>query len=51
MKGDGLIFVTGMPRSGTTLTESIMSSQENVFSGGEIIFLIKNYWNFIKMKI
>ena len=25
-----------MPRSGTTLTESILSSQKNVFSGGEM---------------
>ena len=35
-KGRGLIFITGMPRSGTTLTESILSSQKNVFSGGEM---------------
>ena len=35
-KGSGLIFITGMPRSGTTLTESILSSQKNVFSGGEM---------------
>lgn len=32
----GLIFIIGMPRSGTTLVESIISSNENSFSGGEL---------------
>ncbi len=34
--GDGLIFIVGMPRSGTTLVESIIASAPNVFSGGEL---------------
>ena len=35
-KSSGLIFITGMPRSGTTLVESIVASNEDVFSGGEM---------------
>ena len=34
--GKNLIFITGMPRSGTTLVESIIASNEEVFSGGEM---------------
>jgi len=34
-----LIFILGMPRSGTSLTEQIISSHKNVFGGGEIIYL------------
>lgn len=37
-KGDGLIFIFGMPRSGTTLTESIISTANNVQAGGEKVF-------------
>ena len=48
MKGDGLIFITGMPRSGTTLTESIISSQENVFSGGEMNIFNQKLLEFYK---
>lgn len=33
------IFIVGMPRSGTTLTEQIISSHSNVFSAGELPFL------------
>ena len=29
-KGEGLIFIMGMPRSGTTLTESILSTAKNL---------------------
>lgn len=36
-KGEGLIFIVGMPRSGTTLLESIIGSNDNVISGGELI--------------
>ena len=31
------IFIVGMPRSGTTLTESIISAHSNVFPGGELV--------------
>ena len=37
-KGKGLIFVLGMPRSGTTLTESILASADNIIAGGEKSF-------------
>ena len=30
------IFIVGMPRSGTTLTENIISAHSNVFPGGEL---------------
>mgnify|MGYP005993751849 CR=1 FL=1 len=33
------IFIVGMPRSGTTLTEQIISSHSGVFSAGELPFL------------
>ena len=32
----GLIFIVGMPRSGTTLIESIIASANNSISGGEL---------------
>ena len=31
-----LIFIVGLPRSGTTLTESIISSHSQVYAGGEL---------------
>ena len=34
-KGKGLIFIVGMPRSGTTLTESILSTANDIAAGGE----------------
>lgn len=34
-KGDGLIFIVGLPRSGTTLTESILSTADKIISAGE----------------
>ena len=34
-----LIFIVGMPRSGTSLVEQIISSHSNVFGGGELPFL------------
>jgi tetratricopeptide (TPR) repeat protein len=37
-RGKGLIFIIGMPRSGTTLTESILSTAENSRAGGEKVF-------------
>jgi len=37
-KGDGLIFVLGMPRSGTTLVESIIATADDMVAGGEKAF-------------
>ncbi len=34
-----LIFIVGMPRSGTSLVEQILSSHPEVFGGGELPFL------------
>ena len=34
-----IIFIIGMPRSGTTLTEQIISSHKNVYGAGELNFL------------
>lgn len=36
---DSPIFIVGMPRSGTTLTEQIISSHPDVFGAGELHFL------------
>ena len=36
-----LIFIVGMPRSGTSLVEQIISSHSNVVGGGELSFLEK----------
>ena len=33
------IFILGMPRSGTTLIEQILSSHSQVFGAGELTFL------------
>ena len=46
------IFIVGMPRSGTTLIEQIISSHSKIFGGGELFFFTdffpkKN--NFLKM--
>ena len=46
--GEGLIFVLGMPRSGTSLVESIIASNQDVFSGGELIsipLLLEKYFD------
>jgi len=37
--GQKIIFVLGMPRSGTTLTEQILSSHKSVYGAGELNFL------------
>ena len=34
-----LIFIVGMPRSGTSLVEQILSSHNDVYGGGELTFL------------
>ena len=36
-----IIFILGMPRSGTTLVEQIISSHSKVFGGGELPFISK----------
>jgi len=36
-----VIFVVGMPRSGTTLTEQILSSHPEVFGAGELPYIAK----------
>ena len=33
------LFIVGMPRSGTSLTEQIISSHEDVFGGGELPYI------------
>lgn len=38
-KDETPIFIVGMPRSGTTLTEQIISSHPDVFGAGELPFL------------
>ena len=46
---DKIIFVLGMPRSGTSLVEQIISSHSQVFGGGELpymdILLKENFTN------
>ena len=37
--GSKVIFILGMPRSGTTLVEQIISSHKDVFAGDELNFL------------
>lgn len=44
-KGDGLIFIIGMPRSGTTLIESILSTADDIVAGGEKVFFTNNLWS------
>ena len=46
-----IIFICGMPRSGTTLTEQIISSHKKVYGAGELYFLNKTIENiFLKEK-
>ena len=40
--GQKLIFIVGMPRSGTTLAEQILSSHKDVYGAGELSFLSKS---------
>lgn len=41
------IFVLGMPRSGTTLTEQILASHPDVFGAGELSYMGKAFFSFI----
>ena len=43
------IFIIGMPRSGTSLTEQILSSHKNVIGGGELPYIQKIYNDYFKM--
>lgn len=40
-KGEGLIFIVGLPRSGTTLLESIIANNPSVKSGGELMTMMR----------
>jgi tetratricopeptide (TPR) repeat protein len=40
-----IIFICGMPRSGTTLTEQIIASHKNVYGAGELNHLTKTIKN------
>jgi tetratricopeptide (TPR) repeat protein len=40
-----IIFICGMPRSGTTLTEQILSSHKKVYGAGELPFLTDNIFD------
>ncbi len=42
------LFIIGMPRSGTSLTEQIISSHEKVFGGGELPYIGRLYENYFK---
>ncbi|MDC0417552.1 sulfotransferase [Candidatus Pelagibacter sp.] len=42
------IFIIGMPRSGTTLVEQIISSHRNVFGAGELNYLSESLQKIIK---
>ena len=44
------LFIIGLPRSGTSLTEQILSSHENVFGGGELPYMEKIFNNYINSK-
>lgn len=42
------VFIIGMPRSGTSLTEQILSSHKNVYGAGELSFLHQSAMNLHK---
>ena len=50
-----IIFICGMPRSGTTLTEQIVSSHNDVYGAGELVYLQriiqKNFYKDSKIDI
>ena len=48
--GQKIIFIVGMPRSGTTLIEQILSSHQNVYGAGELSFLTEVIENNLLIK-
>ena len=42
------LFIIGMPRSGTSLTEQIISSHKDVFGGGELPYMRRIYENYLE---
>ncbi len=42
-----IIFIVGMPRSGTTLVEQILSSHNNVYGAGELSFLSDAIYQYV----
>lgn len=42
-QGEGLVFIVGMPRSGTSLVEQIIASHSEVFGAGELE-LLRHVW-------
>ena len=48
--GRSFLFIIGLPRSGTSLTEQILSSHKNVFGGGELPYLEKIFKKYIEKK-
>ena len=44
------IFIVGMPRSGTTLIEQIISSHSKVFGGGELLFFTNIFQKELNLK-
>ena len=43
------LFIVGMPRSGTSLTEQIVSSHEKVFGGGELPYIGRIFKNYFEL--
>jgi len=43
-----IIFILGMPRSGTSLVEQIISNHKNVYGGGEIYILAQAFFEKLK---
>tara|TARA_B100001059_G_scaffold136598_1_gene136930 strand:- start:1104 stop:2705 length:1602 start_codon:yes stop_codon:yes gene_type:complete len=48
LKGSGLIFIVGLPRSGTSLAESILSTADDITTGGEKTFFTIQLQDVIK---
>ena len=50
LQSDLPVFILGMPRSGTTLTEQIISSHSDVFGAGELVemSIIDNFFGYLK---